>query len=118
MSKPPPGEPTVLPTVLDEAQEIIHSDRAKTYGNPLGNHECTAEMMVGYLKRKYGSGAAFDEDDVCVFNIIQKLSRLAYTPRHRDSLVDICGYAGNLEMMENERQHLSDPTVIGPPNRW
>ena len=128
MSKPTLGETHTresldtdphIPTVLDEAQRIIHGDRNKTYGNPLGNHECTAEMMMGYLKRKYGSDAGFDADDVCVFNIIQKLSRLAHTPRHRDSLIDICGYAGNLEMMEEESQRRADlHPVIGPPDKW
>lgn len=52
--------------------------------------------MEAYLRKKYGA-ARFDALDVCAFNMLQKISRLAHTKDHRDSLVDICGYAANWE---------------------
>jgi hypothetical protein len=86
-------------TILDEAARVTSTDRNDAYGHPRINHGCTAEMISAYLSRKYGTRIPFDADDVCVANILQKVSRLAHTPRHRDSLVDIAGYARNVEMM-------------------
>lgn len=85
-------------SILERAQGLIHGDRNDDYGHPSVNHGCTAELMESYLRRKYGA-ARFDATDVCVFNILQKVSRLAHTPDHIDSLVDIAGYAGNIEMI-------------------
>jgi len=95
-----------MKSILEEAQEIIHGDKNRDYGHPLDNHGLTAHMMMGYLQRRYGyqTPAHFDADDVCVFNVLQKVSRLANTPGHRDSLIDIAGYAGNIEMILDERK--------------
>ena len=90
-------------TILEEASRITQTERNTSYGNPEVNHGCTAEMMEAYLRRKYGEAARFDALDVCAFNICQKLSRLANTPDHHDSLVDICGYARNWEQILKAR---------------
>jgi hypothetical protein len=52
---------------------------------------------------------SLDAYDVCVFNMVQKLSRTAHQLRtegrpHRDSLVDIAGYAANMDMINRERR--------------
>lgn len=86
-------------TILDEAARVTSTERNEHYGAPAENHGCTAELISGYLTRKYGHRITLDADDVCVMNILQKVSRLAHTPRHRDSLVDIAGYARNVEML-------------------
>jgi len=85
-------------SILDTAAEVVHGDRARDYGHPSANHACTAEMVEAYLRRRYGS-ASFDAQDVCMFNILQKVSRLAHTPGHLDSLADVAGYAANVEML-------------------
>ncbi|MEK9644558.1 MAG: DUF6378 domain-containing protein [Alphaproteobacteria bacterium] len=82
--------------ILDEAQALVCGARREAYGHPRVNHAATAAMMEAYLRRRYGV-AQFDARDVCIFNILQKVSRLAQTPAHRDSLVDIAGYAANLD---------------------
>lgn len=88
-------------SILEEAQGIIHGARNKDYGHPLDNHSTTAEMWTSYLARKYGTVPTLDASDVCVLNILQKVSRYANAPK-RDSLVDMAGYAGNIEMVEDE----------------
>ncbi|MFA6044177.1 MAG: DUF4406 domain-containing protein [Phycisphaerales bacterium] len=85
-------------TVLQEAQRVVDGDRGEAYGHPSVNHGCTAALVEAYLSRRYGS-ARFDALDVCMVNVLQKVSRLANTPGHRDSLVDIAGYARNAEML-------------------
>jgi hypothetical protein len=92
------------PNILLEADGLIHGDRNSAYGHPLDNHSTTAAMLTAFLRRKYGGAITLDADDVCMFNILQKAARLANTPGHRDSLVDIAGYAGNIEMVQAERK--------------
>jgi len=86
-------------TVLEEAQRLVHGQRGSDYGPPSVNHGCTADLFASFVARRYGITLALDATDVCVFNLCQKLSRLAQTPLHRDTVVDICGYAANIEML-------------------
>jgi hypothetical protein len=90
-------------SVLLEAQDVIHGARSRDYGAALDNHTATADMLSAYLRRKYGIAVSLTAEDVCLFNVLQKVARLANTPDHRDSLVDIAGYAGNVEMVQQER---------------
>ena len=90
-------------SVLDEARAVTDSARPSAYGAPPDNHGATGAMVQTYLQRRYGPAARFDALDVCAFNMLQKLSRLANTPAHLDSLVDICGYAHNWEVILNAR---------------
>jgi hypothetical protein len=42
-------------------------------------------------------------EDVCLLNILQKIARMATTGKvTRDGLVDIAGYAGNVELIQND----------------
>lgn len=93
-------------SVLQEAQEIIHGERNESYGEPADNHSTTAHLFKVWYRRKYGVDVFFDADDVCWFNVFQKISREANCSR-RDNLVDIAGYVGNIEMMQ-ERAELLD----------
>lgn len=90
-------------SVLAEAKAAVDGARNRDYGPPNVNHGCTAALVEAYLQRKYGV-ATFDALDVCAFNILQKISRLAHTPDHHDSLVDICGYSRNWEIILDVEQ--------------
>lgn len=81
--------------ILDAAKEAVHGDRNRDYGHPIVNHTCTAKMFGAFYARRHGVAVTFDAIDVCAFNICQKLSRLANSPDHVDSLIDIAGYAEN-----------------------
>ena len=81
--------------VLEEAQDIIYGDREKTYGHPAKNLKCISIMWNAYLE---SVGDRFlTEKDVAVMMVLLKAARLANDPEHRDSLVDICGYAALVE---------------------
>ena len=91
-------------SVLDEAGRITAGDRHSSYGEPLDNHQCTADLLTAFMRRKYGAQLpAFTAEDVCMINILQKCAREANTPK-RDNLVDICGYARNHERCGEERK--------------
>ena len=91
-------------SVLDEAKEIIYGDREKTYGHPSKNLWTIAVMWQAYLSSKGGGGLVKDLDlepqDVAVMMILLKSARLANDSTHRDSVVDICGYAALIERCE------------------
>lgn len=91
-------------TVLEEALEHVNGARQSNYGSPQENHSCTADLFETWRKRRlssnHGDPTEFDALDVCVFNIMQKLSRLANDPTHRDNLVDIAGYVENIDRLD------------------
>lgn len=90
-------------TILEEAEQVATGDRHDHYGHPLDNHSCTAEMWTSYLKRAgvLQSGKRVTGLDVAMLNVLQKCSRAANLCT-RDTLVDIAGYARNVEMMWEE----------------
>lgn len=111
---PPPtteellGEPE---SVLSEAARLVDGDRQAAYGHPAKNHGCTAELWTAYLRRRCSATKTIeigepvvniielDAFDVCMLNILQKVSRLAHS-RQRDGLVDLAGFARNAEMVD------------------
>lgn len=96
-------------TTLQEAQRLVHGDRASCYGHPLDNHSCTAAMADAYLLRKHGPARGpLDAEDIAVVNILQKISREANGAGKRDTVVDIAGYAENLQMIRDERARRGD----------
>ena len=78
-------------SVLDEAKDIIYGDREKTYGKPSKNLETIAVFWSEYI------GTKLSAKDVAVMMILLKSARLANDITHRDSIVDICGYAALIE---------------------
>jgi hypothetical protein len=87
-------------TVLEEADRIVNGSRNASYGDPAGNHGCTAAMVTAYLRRRgyLVEGAEVDDYDICWINTLQKASRDANT-RKRDNLVDAAGYMRNAELI-------------------
>lgn len=85
-------------SVLEEAQEIIYGDREQTYGHPSKNLECIAKMWDAYLD-SIGT-RDLTAKDVANMMILLKTARLANRPDHRDSVIDICGYAALIERID------------------
>ena len=90
-----PIEPPKRATVLEEAQTIIYGDREKTYGRPSKNLDAIANLWNAYLDAI--GGRELSNKDVAAMMILLKTARLANDPTHRDSIVDICGYAALVE---------------------
>lgn len=92
-------------SVLKEANTIIYGDREKTYGHPSKNLKTIAKMWNAYLVAcgvaTEGEGELIDKD-VATMMVLLKAARLANDPSHRDSLVDICGYAALIERCDED----------------
>lgn len=93
--------------ILDDAAAATQGARRENYGHPADNHGCTAAMWTAWLRRRYGITVDLDAIDVCQMNILQKSSRLAHNPAHRDSIVDQAGYAQNHEVTLERPERLN-----------
>ena len=79
---------TTRSDVPKEAAELIDGDRNHEYGDPREMHQRAADIFNAYR------GAMLTAHDVAMLLLSVKLARLNHMPDHRDSYVDICGYAG------------------------
>lgn len=78
--------------VLDDAKAAICGDRNNTYGEPTQDFSRTAGVLnaLGY---RGPDNQPLQPHDVAVIISGVKLSRLMWSPEHRDSWVDLAGYA-------------------------
>lgn len=88
-------------SILQEAQEVIYSEREATYGDPGKNLRCIADLWEMYLHHKYGADFPIDYNDVCAMMRMVKEARLINMPTHRDSQVDIAGYTALQERVQH-----------------
>jgi hypothetical protein len=72
--------------LFDEAKVALH-DRGKIYGSSRTNHERISELWSAYL------GDYISPMQVSCCMLLVKVSRLAESPSHQDSIKDIIGYA-------------------------
>lgn len=85
--------------ILEEANALCSGDRNVDYGHPADNHRTTAALWNAYLNRKYLiPPTMLTPYDVCMLNILQKVSRDANLHK-RDTILDIAGWARNMEMV-------------------
>lgn len=84
-------EPNERANILNTAKKLINGDRAKDYGDPNENFGRIANLWNAQFAHKLNQ--PLTAQDVAYALIHLKMSRLANTPGHRDSLIDVCGYA-------------------------
>jgi len=92
-------------TILDIADRLTGKDRNESYGHPLDDYTCTAELFTAILKHagKLKEDAEIEPELAQLLMIQVKTSRLAQNITHRDTLIDIAGYARTIEMTIDER---------------
>ncbi|MCK4962351.1 MAG: hypothetical protein KAS19_07685 [Anaerolineales bacterium] len=84
----------------------LTDERGQDYGTPQDNHTRTALLWSAFIHAK--SGFTLDEDfhitgeDVCYFNILQKMARDMHGSNKKDTLVDQMGYVSNLLEMRGQ----------------
>ena len=91
------------------AQKVIDTvrTRGKDYGHPSDNHQLTADLLSSFARRRFGltpEQLTFTAEDVCTFNILQKLSRLAEATKD-DTWLDVSGYAENVAMLRPDQRN-------------
>lgn len=77
--------------VLEEADGLVNGDRQNAYGGAHINHQRIARLWNARLHEKLTE--PLTAQDVTALMRLVKEARLIETPGHRDSLVDIAGYA-------------------------
>ena len=91
------------PTMLEQADAIISGDRQRDYGDKLQNFSQIAMLWQGTLATVLAPNAAITPELVAMCMIQVKLARLAKSPDHFDSLMDVAGYAGCMSILQDER---------------
>ena len=84
-------------TICQEADRLVSTDRQGIYGPPHLDFARTAAMWAGYM------GVEFAPEDVAMMMVLLKVSRLKQSPGHRDSVVDIAGYAKTMSLVQEAR---------------
>ncbi len=84
-------------TILEEAARLTSGDRDGTYGPPADDYGRTAAMWSAIL----GIPVTAEQAILCMIAV--KISRLCNSPEHRDSLVDLAGYARCYEKVRDRR---------------
>lgn len=80
--------------ILTEAERIVYGDREQTYGTPAKTLNQIARLWSAYLDTEITA------HEVCDMMILLKIARLQNNPEHRDSLVDVAGYAALKERIQ------------------
>lgn len=73
--------------ILDEAKHLVNGPRAKDYGEAYDNHERVAKLWSSVLNINVSVSQVY----MCL--LLLKVARLVVTPNHKDSWIDIAGYA-------------------------
>ena len=94
--------------MLQRSAEVIGQDRETQYGegSTAANFHTIALLWDAYLARRRADGyLTLNVGDVAVMMILLKTARLAGSPGHEDSWIDIAGYAANgCELTEVEEE--------------
>lgn len=91
-------------SVCQEADRLVSVDRQADYGHPYWDFQKTAAMWSTIF------GVAIEPEQVGLAMICVKISRELNKHKH-DNLVDICGYAKTIELVNEKRQELADASV-------
>jgi hypothetical protein len=92
--------------ILLHANELIHGQRQKEYGDKTANFSRIADGWNLVLKDKLIPGKVITPQEVALCMIQLKIARLCASPLHRDSALDIAGYIGCYDIITNNE----DPT--------
>lgn len=89
-------------SILAEAEKVVNGPRAQFYGPPVVNFKRIADLWDAWLVGRPDRSAPISTYDVAYMMILMKLARLQHQPYHRDSVVDIAGYAGCAEKLARD----------------
>ena len=74
--------------LLEEAMRLTGVERRAVYGDPVLNHAHIAAIFNAWTGRDLTAA------EIVMVHMATKMARMATTPDHRDSHVDLMAYAG------------------------
>lgn len=84
---------SVRTSILNEAEKIVNGQRANTYGGPEDSFRTIADLWNAYFNQSSKGIPHIKAPDVAIMLALLKIARLRHNPEHRDSWVDLAGYA-------------------------
>ncbi len=87
-------------TILEEAQKLTSEDRQEVYGHPADDFKKVAQMTKPILESNIDPRLKH-----ALYMIQVKVARLLNTPYHRDSIIDIAGYANTYSMITEKEEN-------------
>lgn len=98
-------------SLLQQAELTINGARQQEYGDKLANFSQISMLWTALLARKLTS--PITPEDVALLMINVKAARLAHKPDHKDSWLDIAGYSGCADKLQEERDNDTElPGII------
>lgn len=85
--------------ITEQAHNLVQGARRNVYGHPLDDYTRTAQLFSGIL------GTDVTAEQAILMMIAVKVSRLTNSPDHRDSIIDVAGYAECLDLVREERKN-------------
>ena len=92
--------------ILNEARDIVCSDRNKQYGEPEDNFAVIGELWSQYLRRAKNVAIDLNGYDVGMLMALFKIGRLETGTPKRDNFVDLAGYvacAAEIALREEQK---------------
>lgn len=83
--------------ITEQAHNLVRGARRSVYGHPLDDYTRTAQLFSGIL------GITITAEQAILMMIAVKISRLTNSPDHRDSIIDLAGYAECLDLVREEK---------------
>lgn len=80
-------------SLLTDAMNAIANDRMQDYGSPAVNYARVSSLWSQYQRMRSEDSTGIDPVDAVTMMILVKIARLVESPGHRDSWMDIAGYA-------------------------
>lgn len=96
---PMKDHPTIRQRVLDEAYDIVSKDRASSNTGPEDSFKTISGLWSSFLDK------TIKPSEVAIMLGLLKIARLKTNPTHKDSWVDLAGYAAcgaECELKEKE----------------
>lgn len=94
--------------ILNEARNIICSDRNRQYGEPEDNFAVIGELWSQYLRRAKDADIDLNGYDVGMLMALFKVGRLETGTPKRDNFVDLAGYVACAAEIALKEEHNND----------
>lgn len=73
--------------ILEQAKQIVCTDREETYGEPENNFSLIAALWSTYISKE------LSPEDVAIMMALLKIARIKAGKHKADNYIDLCGYA-------------------------